>query len=427
MLIAGRRTGPTLLPMLLLLAVVVGGACGNRPLPLSSAVAGKGGLAGGAGSVPGHAGGGTGGSLAGVGGELVAGAGEGGTDATGGTVGTAGGAAGLATGGSSRLPDGGTSNGGIGVSDCTGRTKGTVCGAGTCADGIDGSVIRGRYACDGRGNCNPSEDVVCAPFACDVKTGGCLAACASDADCTNGKPCLNGSCGPKPLGATCLASAECQSGTCADGVCCNTTCATSCVSCAIPTHVGTCWPTAAGDPDPRGTCAMTNPASCGRNGDLRRRRRLRQLSGRDPVRRRRLPRGERRNVREHGQVQRRRDLRARHDELRAVRLRGRAGRVSHHLQHRQRLRGGRACVNGSCGLKEHACTTDAECLSGFCAQGLCCQSRATAPARAVRSPGQYGICTAGPGSRWGPAVHDQPLSNLTRREFHDPGNPLGPR
>ena len=392
MLIAGRRTGPTLLPMLLVLAVVVCGACGNRPLPLSSAVAGKGGIAGGAGSVPGHAGGGTGGSLAGVGGELVAGAGEGGTDATGGTVGTAGGAAGLATGGSSRLPDGGTSNGGIGVSDCTGRIKGTVCGAGTCADGIDGSVIRGRYACDGRGNCNPSEDVVCAPFACDVKTGGCLAACASDADCTNGKPCLNGSCGPKPLGATCLASAECQSGTCADGVCCNTTCATSCVSCVIPTHMGTCWPTAAGDPDPRGMCAMTNPASCGRNGACD------GVGGcaNYPV----------------GTPCAASACREANDGMYASTAKcngvgtcvrattscapyacaAELGECRTTCSTDGDCVDGRACVNGSCGLKEQACTADAECLSGFCAQGICCQSRCDGTCQSCALAGSIGIC-----------------------------------
>jgi hypothetical protein len=390
MLIAGRRTGPTLLPMLLLLAGFGVGACSNRPLPVSSAVGGRGGAAGGSAGAPGQPGGGAGSSLAGMGGELVAGSGQGGDggDATGGTVGAGGGAGGLATGGSARLPDGGTSSGGVGVNDCTGRTRGTVCAAGTCADG----VVRGRYTCDGRGNCNPAEDVVCAPFACDTKTGGCLLACVNDVDCTNGKPCLNGSCGPKPLGVTCVSSAECASGVCADGVCCATTCTGACLSCAIPAHLGTCSPTAAGDPDPRGMCAVTNPASCGRNGTC------------DGV-------GGCANY-PAGTACGNSSCREANDVMYASTARcngvgtcvrttnscapyacaAELGECRTSCTTEQDCVAGRACVHGSCGLVEQACTTDGECQSGFCAQGVCCQSRCDGACQSCALPGSTGIC-----------------------------------
>jgi hypothetical protein len=390
---AGRRTGPTLLPVLSLLAAL---ACGNRPLPQRTGEGG--GVAGGLGSAPGQVDGGTSGGAGGIGGSPAAGSGGAGAPGEGGA---AGGVAGLAAGGNAQLPDGGSGAGGAAVTDCAGRVRGTMCGAGTCANGI----IKGRYACDGRGNCTPIEDLLCGPFACDAKTGGCLTACARDTDCVNGKPCLNGSCGPRPLGATCQGGAECESGICADGVCCNATCAGGCVSCAVADHVGTCWPAPSGAADPHGTCAVMNPASCGRDGTC------------DGV-------GGCANYpvgtacgsttcREHTYASMARCngvgtcVRTTVDCAPFV-CDAPTGQCRTSCATDQDC-AGQVCVNGSCGVKEQACTADGECPSGFCAQGVCCESRCNGACQSCALAGSVGICRMIPAGDGGqPCASAQP-------------------
>ena len=78
-----------------------------------------------------------------------------------------------------------------------------------------------------------------------------------------------------PLGSACTLTAHCTTGTCVDGVCCNTT-ATSCGqcnACNVPGFVGTCAPKSggtcsdgnactAGDTCSAGTCVSGPPLSC---------------------------------------------------------------------------------------------------------------------------------------------------------------------
>lgn len=79
----------------------------------------------------------------------------------------------------------------------------------------------------------------------------------------------DGICDPsrrKALGATCDCAAECGSGFCADGICCNTACTGACVSCALPNHKGECKPVGAGVEDPHGVCKPGAAGSCGLTG-----------------------------------------------------------------------------------------------------------------------------------------------------------------
>jgi hypothetical protein len=69
----------------------------------------------------------------------------------------------------------------------------------------------------------------------------------------------------KPTGSPCGSSTECQSGHCADKVCCNSSCASTCYTCAQAGSVGTCVLVKAGD-DPRNDCAATAVALCGTDG-----------------------------------------------------------------------------------------------------------------------------------------------------------------
>ncbi|HET6281412.1 MAG TPA: PA14 domain-containing protein [Polyangia bacterium] len=68
------------------------------------------------------------------------------------------------------------------------------------------------------------------------------------------------------LGALCLAASDCESGFCADGVCCESACAGVCASCATATAAGQCVPAEAAT-DPRNDCAAEGEMSCGTDGE----------------------------------------------------------------------------------------------------------------------------------------------------------------
>src|SRR6185369_8495099 len=63
----------------------------------------------------------------------------------------------------------------------------------------------------------------------------------------------------KALGDGCVTGADCQSNVCADGVCCNSACASTCEACNVAGSVGTCSNVPSSMPDP-GTCAA--PSAC---------------------------------------------------------------------------------------------------------------------------------------------------------------------
>ena len=91
----------------------------------------------------------------------------------------------------------------------------------------------------------------------------------------------NGSCGPKPSGAVCAKNDDCESGFCADGVCCNVACKGPCVSCDQPGREGNLLARRRGRPDPHNVCAGPGAGDLRHDGRLRRHRRLRALRGRD--------------------------------------------------------------------------------------------------------------------------------------------------
>jgi hypothetical protein len=68
-------------------------------------------------------------------------------------------------------------------------------------------------------------------------------------------------------GQKCEVDDECNSGVCAQGVCCSSKCDGVCMSCAVKTNVGFCGPVANGVlPDPGKTCRKDSPESCGLDG-----------------------------------------------------------------------------------------------------------------------------------------------------------------
>ena len=143
-----------------------------------------------------------------------------------------------------------------GYGACAYHPQGTICDTGTC----NGGVVVNAHTCDGRGQCVQGATIVCAPFSC--ASGRCLEGCASDADCL-GRPCVSGSCGKRLNAARCKRDDECESGFCADGVCCNEACTGSCTSCNQRGSEGSCAYVAMGVVDPHGGCSWDPPKTCG--------------------------------------------------------------------------------------------------------------------------------------------------------------------
>jgi Cellulose binding domain len=158
-----------------------------------------------------------------------------------------------------------------GAGGCRQYVSGTMCAAPSCS----GTTLTQARFCDGNGLCRNAITATCEPFKCG--TGACRTTCASSADCATPNTCdATGSCGKLPVGGTCAMGAECASNSCVQGVCCDTPCATACMSCTIPGNVGTCSPIAAGQPpliasqcpaSAASTCM--NDGTCDGSGDCR--------------------------------------------------------------------------------------------------------------------------------------------------------------
>jgi hypothetical protein len=151
-----------------------------------------------------------------------------------------------------------------GAGNCQKYAAGTICQDASCV--ARQSVLASRCSADGV--CVAGQMRSCAPYLCDVGAK-CLTTCTTDDDCANGHKCdvAAGSCGKKALGTSCVDLTECDSGFCSQGVCCSTSCAGGCLSCALPGSEGACMPLTAGTKpaDPM-ACPSTGASTCGLDG-----------------------------------------------------------------------------------------------------------------------------------------------------------------
>ncbi|MBL8915245.1 MAG: hypothetical protein JNM17_31365 [Archangium sp.] len=135
---------------------------------------------------------------------------------------------------------------------------GTDCVSGFCVSGIccNGSCGGACETCSAMGNegrCTPLAEATiiaqCGAYACDGVTGVCPTSCTSTRNCAPGRFCDNGQCEQlRNTGVACTANTQCQTGFCADGVCCNSACSGSCDRCNLAGTGGTCSPAPVNDP-----------------------------------------------------------------------------------------------------------------------------------------------------------------------------------
>lgn len=180
--------------------------------------------------------------------------------------------------------------------------NGTVCHVGcmsnaqcapgaSCQGGLCKPQIGLGTACVNAGDCVSGfcVDGVCCNAACDTLCRSCvivgqLGICGSiaagtdpDAECAGTEVCDGAGGCKKANGAACGGDAECLTGQCEDGVCCNADCAGDCKKCDITGSVGTCTNVTSGQTagactgnnvcNGSGSCVKVNGQTCASNGE----------------------------------------------------------------------------------------------------------------------------------------------------------------
>ncbi|MDI1483685.1 MopE-related protein [Polyangium sp. y55x31] len=243
------------------------------------------------------------------------------------------------------------------------------CQSGNCVDGV----------C-----CNDACGGTC--LACNVS--GSLGTCTTIA--TNQDPaneCPNGSCDglgqcQKIIGSSCTVNAQCASGNCVDGVCCNTSCLGTCLACDLAGTLGTCSPIPAnGDPAnecPNGACAgngtcqgtvstpCTMPSQCANNICVDGFCCDTPCSGL---------------------------CEACSAALKGSGVDGVCGPIGSNLDPSNECAAGECNGAKACEAPDGtACMTGAQCQSGHCVDGVCCNTDCSGTCRACNVPNSVGTC-----------------------------------
>lgn len=122
-------------------------------------------------------------------------------------------------------------------------TSGSECGSGFCVEGqccetACNSPCATCKSPGALGQCRPrargSAGASCGAYACNGTSVSCPTSCSGDIDCANGYFCEGGQCRSKRTdGQACTSSTQCQSGHCVDGFCCDSACTDSCNACSV--------------------------------------------------------------------------------------------------------------------------------------------------------------------------------------------------
>ncbi len=140
--------------------------------------------------------------------------------------------------------------------DCGGKGELACNAAGQCvSSGTQGSPCSASSPCGSGLGC--VDGYCCA-------SGG-AASCGAGKTCAGPAPAARGTC-TKALGQPCGAHAECGTGMCVDGVCCNSSCTGQCQACDVAGSVGTCSNVTGAPRGGRASCSAiaTDPACAAR-------------------------------------------------------------------------------------------------------------------------------------------------------------------
>jgi len=103
-----------------------------------------------------------------------------------------------------------------------------------------GGTLTTASVCNGGGDCTAQTTAMCHSTQC-LNTTACLDACSATAPCAGSFYCdAGGVCRPQIVSGACQLDAQCSSGHCADGVCCNEACDDGCRRCNLAGSSGTC-------------------------------------------------------------------------------------------------------------------------------------------------------------------------------------------
>jgi hypothetical protein len=301
-------------------------------------------------------------------------------------------------------------------SDCNGATclpncadqaqnngeTGVDCG-GPCPMCVVGNACAGAADCAG----GPCVDGVCCDSPCLGTCKACSAAkkgsgmngvCGDvapgsdpDNECAGALSCGLGQC-QIANGQPCAQNAECQSGFCADDVCCNTACGGACQACSAVKKGsgtnGTCGSIAAGsDPDSEcfgattcngvGACALlSNGSSCNANAECQ------SAFCADGV---------------CCNTACDTECQACTTAKKGSGANGTCGAVAVGSDPDSECAGALVCAMGGCKLPNgEACISPATCVAGFCVDGVCCSAACTGPCvsclAAKKGSGVDGAC-----------------------------------
>ena len=230
--------------------------------------------------------------------------------------------------------------------------------------------------CDGKGACPAVETVDCAPNMCAATI--CAGGCSETSPCTGSTYCAGGRClAKKGNGQTCAAATECTSGFCADGYCCASACATACLACNLAGLMGTCSAVKSANDD-----MCSGMQSCDATGACK------KASGQTCTAATECTSG---NC-----------------------VDGRCCGGASCAACQTCTGGGGTCVAvngaddadsctgtmtcdavGACKLKAgQACTAASQCVSGFCADGVCCNAACAGACEACAETSSKGTCVA---------------------------------
>jgi hypothetical protein len=279
-----------------------------------------------------------------------------------------------------------------GFGTCVRYPPNATCQPASCASS---TTVNSARTCDGLGTCGVSAIQSCGTYRC--ADGACKSPCVLDSDCADGYACKDGSCGVKMDGQTCTADVQCQNGHCVDGVCCNQACTGPCRSCSLPgPTLGRCTMTPAGTVDPRKSCVDMSSASCGTDGKCDG---AGACSSYPPT------------STTCGQESCTNDVYSMAPICNASHQCDRPVTVPCSPYHCNVAKcftscSGDAqcippysCVNGACGKKlpPAACSADAECSTGHCSRGICCDTACNGVCETCGLPNlAAGTCTAVP-------------------------------